>query len=164
MKLERTLLLVAALLVLGLINHAIWQKEQLLANGDIVRLKLAPVDPRSLMQGDYMRLDFEVARAVRNNPKDDGLLVVALDASRVASLRRIHTGAPLAPDEHLLQYRIRQGQARITTDAWFFQEGTAQVYEKARLGEFRVDAQGQALLTGLLDEHGRRLGPAARAW
>lgn len=164
MKLERTILLAAALLVLGLINHAIWQKEQLLATGDIVRLKLAPVDPRSLMQGDYMRLDFEVTRNLREKVRDEGRLIVALDASHVASLRRIDTGAPLAADEHRLQYRIRQGHARITTDAWFFQEGTASVYTAARFGEFRVSADGQALLTGLLDEQGKRLGSVPRRW
>jgi hypothetical protein len=49
-----------ALLVALVANGAIWQKEALIANGRPVFLELAPVDPRSLMQGDYMRLDFRI--------------------------------------------------------------------------------------------------------
>jgi uncharacterized membrane-anchored protein len=136
MKLERTLLLVAALLVLGLINHAIWQKEQLLANGDIVRLKLAPVDPRSLMQGDYMRLDFEVARAVRNNPKDDGLLVVALDASRVASLRRIHTARRSLPTNTSCNTASAKGRRGSLPMRGFFRKARRRCTKKPAWGSF----------------------------
>lgn len=47
---------IAASLVtaLGVANGAIWQKEQLISTGRPIFLELAPVDPRSLMQGDYM--------------------------------------------------------------------------------------------------------------
>ena len=45
--------------ILVAVNYAIWQKEQLLTHGKTVILALAPVDPRSLMQGDYMRLRFQ---------------------------------------------------------------------------------------------------------
>ncbi|MFX7329222.1 GDYXXLXY domain-containing protein, partial [Acinetobacter baumannii] len=34
------------------------QKEMLLKEGQLVLLPLAPVDPRSLMQGDYMALRY----------------------------------------------------------------------------------------------------------
>ena len=41
------------LMILALMNHAIWQKQQHLSQGEEVILKLTPVDPRSMMQGDY---------------------------------------------------------------------------------------------------------------
>ena len=53
---SRMALLLGAVLVLGGINVAIWQKQQTLSHGQLILLKLAPVDPRSLMQGDYMIL------------------------------------------------------------------------------------------------------------
>ena len=40
--------------ILVAVNVSIWQKEQLLDHGKVVLLPLAPVDPRSLMQGDYI--------------------------------------------------------------------------------------------------------------
>ncbi len=47
-------------LALTLINIDIFNKETILSEGRVVLLKLAPVDPRSLMQGDYMNLRFEI--------------------------------------------------------------------------------------------------------
>ena len=46
--------LVFLVIILGLVNWSITGKEKHLAEGKIVYLDLAPVDPRSLMQGDYM--------------------------------------------------------------------------------------------------------------
>ncbi len=37
----------------------------------MVLLRLAPVDPRSLMQGDYMRLNYELARQLGNRQQDE---------------------------------------------------------------------------------------------
>ena len=44
------------LLVLAVVNGAILKKQAVVESGERVVLKLAPVDPRSLMQGDYMIL------------------------------------------------------------------------------------------------------------
>src|SRR2546427_1227855 len=66
------------------------------------------------------------------------------------------TGTPLAPNEVLLRYRVRGGQVKFATNAFFFQEGTAKRYEGARYGEFRVAPDGELLLTGL---RGKELQP-----
>ncbi len=65
-------------------------------------------------------------------------------------------GTPLAPDEVLLRYRVREGEIKFATNAFFFQEGTARRYEGARYGEFRVAPDGELLLTGL---RGKELQP-----
>src|SRR5690606_17083111 len=57
-------LVAGLLIVLAAANMGIHGREQILAEGRRVVLELAPVDPRSLMQGDYMRLNFEVANKV----------------------------------------------------------------------------------------------------
>ncbi len=44
------------LLVLVAFNYSVYTKEKTLEAGTLVLLELAPVDPRSLMQGDYMVL------------------------------------------------------------------------------------------------------------
>ena len=48
-KLRYIVLWLVLLLILGMTNWSIFEKEQLLANGQVVLLKLAPVDPRSLI-------------------------------------------------------------------------------------------------------------------
>jgi uncharacterized membrane-anchored protein len=134
-------------------NVAIVQKERLLAAGTPVLIELAPVDPRSLIQGDYMRLDYAIARELsgRTEWPRDGQLVVRLDDSGVARFVRLHDGAPLGSREHLLQYRRRGRRIRIGSDAFFFQEGQASRYAGARYGELRVDRDGASVLVGLRD-------------
>jgi hypothetical protein len=62
---ERLGIAATALAVLLVANFAIGQKEALIARGRPVFVALAPVDPRSLMQGDYMRLRFRLPVDVR---------------------------------------------------------------------------------------------------
>jgi uncharacterized membrane-anchored protein len=156
----------ACLVILVLINLSIAGKERLLAEGRVVYLQLAPLDPRSLMQGDYMALDYEVARtalqaltgsAGTSDSKAglaaaDGRIVVRLDNRSVASFARIEDQRPLAGNEQLMRYRVRNGRLRFATNAFFFQEGTGGQYQYARYGMFRVNPDGQLLLTGLCDE------------
>ncbi len=166
----------AGVLLLALVNWNIYGRERLLSEGQVVLLELTPIDPRSLMQGDYMALRFAVANSVagrrlpgRRNRADidfdqaaeNGLAVVALDARGVGSFRRIDDATPLAADERRLRYRLRRGEVRIATNAFFFQEGDARWYERARFGELRVAANGDALLTGLRGDKLERLGPDA---
>jgi uncharacterized membrane-anchored protein len=155
------LVLGGLLLALVVPNALIAHKERVLARGAPMLLELAPADPRSLIQGDYMRLDYAIARAIPDDARRwprDGLLVVRPDERGVARLVRRHEpGTPLAPGERLLRYRRRGGRVRVGTDAFHFQEGRAERYAAARYGELRVDASGTSVLVGLRDEAGRRL-------
>lgn len=146
---------IACLGALALVNYSIVAKERQLATGKVVHLELAPVDPRSLMQGDYMALRFRLANdAVRAIPKSstDGRIVAALDERSIASYRRLDDGQPIAQNEVLLRYRLRHGELKFATNAFFFEEGSARRYEAARYGEFRVAPDGELLLTGLRDK------------
>jgi uncharacterized membrane-anchored protein len=150
-------------LVLAAVNVSVWQKEQLVANGKTVLLQLAPVDPRSLMQGDYMRLDYALTRARKN---DDGpatrTVRLKLDAQGVATRIDADVDAPLAMDEARMVMRRRGGMFRsnwrIGSDAYFFQEGTDHIYTRARYGEYRTDAAGESVLMALRDDKFERLG------
>jgi uncharacterized membrane-anchored protein len=149
------------------IDFSIAGKERLLESGRLVYLELAPVDPRSLMQGDYMALRFRIADDARPamqrsgspgrggffGPRDlataDGRIVAALDARSIATFRRLDDRTAPAADEVLLRYRVREGMVKFATNAFFFQEGAGGRYAGARYGEFRVAADGELLLTGL---------------
>ena len=165
--LRRVILIAASLAILALANHAIYSKERLLAEGHVVLLDLAPVDPRSLMQGDYMALRFKVADDAfgswgrsYNVQIKDGRIVVKVDARGVAQFSRMDDGTALAADEALMRYRVRAGTVKFATNAFFFQEGHAKYYQRARYGEFRVGADGDLLLTAMRGEKLERLGPA----
>ncbi|MHC4505096.1 MAG: GDYXXLXY domain-containing protein [Planctomycetota bacterium] len=152
-----------AALVLVAANGLIAHKEYVLANGRTVLFRLAPRDPRSLIQGDYMVLRYRIAsRAshseLRNEP--DGRIVVRLDPNSVATFVRVHAGEPLAAEEQLVRYRWRRG-LRLGAESFFFQEGHAERYERARYGELKVTPGGTAVLVGLRGESFERLGARA---
>lgn len=159
------LIIVAGLATLVTVNFGIWQKEKLIAEGRPVFVELAPVDPRSLMQGDYMRLDFRLPTELTRAQEDllgrvRPQVVVRLDARGVAALLRVHRGdTPLAAEEFLIEMTPKGGRWTLVSDAWFFREGEAKRWEQARYGEFRVAADGRALLVGLADGRLKAIRP-----
>jgi uncharacterized membrane-anchored protein len=163
---RKVIALVAGIAVLAAATWTIFARERHLAEGRLILLELAPVDPRSLMQGDYMALRFALANQAfgprGGEYSEDGHIVVHLDARGVASFVRRDGGGPLAPDEARLRYRVRNGQVKFATNAFFFQEGHARYYERARFGEFRASASGELLLTALRGTNLETLGPPVR--
>jgi len=157
------------LLVLGALNWIIQDKEGLLENGRVVLLEVGRYDPRSLMQGDYMQLNYMISRVIQTHLQkqdesepEDGVVVLALDKDSVGTFRRFHThGESLAEDEQLLRYKVRRGhwnQVRVAAETFFFQEGMAAEYANARFAELRVDAQGNTLLVALRDQDRKVIG------
>jgi uncharacterized membrane-anchored protein len=142
-----------ALLILAVVNFLIMKKEDTLSRGRTMLLRLAPVDPRSLIQGDYMVLNYAIAREISKAAlKEKGCIVVSLDQNDVAKFIRVHQGERLQEGEYLLFYRNRGG-LRLGAESFMFQEGEAELYAKARYGELKVDASGVSVLVGLRDEN-----------
>ncbi|GHU04370.1 hypothetical protein FACS1894205_2480 [Alphaproteobacteria bacterium] len=175
---------VALLIFLGFYNLSIIGKERLLNYGQVMVLRLAPVDPRSLMQGDYMVLDFDAANAISNALKASGAVTedddddsdgIADAWSKAASIRRavmtedggvwgfkrLHHGETLAEGEMLLAFKLeRQGWrtgVKIGSGSYFFEEGLEPLYSRARFAELRVGGDGETLIVGLLDENKQRI-------
>lgn len=170
--------LLGTVLVLGVANVAIVQKERILSDGQTVLLELAPVDPRSLMQGDYMSLNFALSQNLSalswGLPKDvlakmDAqqwvVVAVQLDANKVAQLKGVYLEqdgqerlwteeGPVAEPSDVMRLRMRRHRSNWTpgTDAWFFAEGSADRFDAARYGEFAVVEGGQSLLRAMLDK------------
>ncbi len=167
------IVIISGLLFLFLINAKIVEKETLLKEGEVVYLELAPVDPRSLMQGDYMALRFKISNQIRTALKkqqpaekvrqplesQDGTITVKLDEKSIGKFAQLSNMQPLGKDERLIKFRIRDGRVIFATNAYFFQEGTAQYYAGARYGEFRVSPSGDLLLKSLRDKDLKPMGP-----
>lgn len=162
------------LLVLLATNASIYQKEKLLKQGVVVILELAPVDPRSLMQGDYMALNYALtqplqqrlyqqAEACRTSETlcepSSGKLVVNVDEQQRAVSAEFDQGQPLNRQQKIMKYHLSGNRLNIGTPSYFFQEGHAENFEKARYGEFRVADDGTSLLTFMLDDKGERILP-----
>lgn len=153
-----------SILLLGALNGLIYEKEALLDRGQTVFVKLAPEDPRSLIQGDYMRLDYELSNRIRlkrfgrDDKSRQGRIVVELDENRVAHFKRLYKGGPLEKNERLLKWKYRDG-IYVGSNAYYFQEGNADLYDDAEYAELKVDDSGESILVGLRDDDLHPLGP-----
>jgi len=149
----RGLIVLGAVLVLGAVNFSIQGKEHIKAHGELIYLELAPVDPRSLMQGDYMALRFTIAASIDVSQRSGNTVALKVDERRVASV------APAAATGTLrMRYRVRGGRVWLGTNAFFFEEGSAARFAPARYGEFRTNPDsGEAVLVGLRDGSFRKL-------
>ncbi len=154
-KYKWIIILLNLILLLVYFNHSIAKKEELLKDGRLVLLELAPVDPRSLMQGDYMALRYKISEGISSEdiPKR-GYCVVRLDGNGVADKVRFQKGLiPLNVNEHLIEYTSSdKWNINIGAESFFFQEGQAKKYERAKYGGVRIDKDGNSLLIGLYDE------------
>ena len=155
---------IVTLLFLGGMNYEIWKKENILRSGDQVYIDLAPADPRSLIQGDYMRLRYRLPREMLGKTKSmprKGYLVGELDDKKIFAIKSLYSAEyQLKQNERIIQYRVRGGRLRIGSGAYFFQEGHAKHYNNARYGELRLDSTGQSILVALRDKDLNLLGPA----
>lgn len=149
--------LAGLLLVLVVANGTIWQRQAIVDHGQPLLLKLRPVDPRSLMQGDYMDLAYDDSlfppAEAHDRLPSAGRFVVTVDEDNVARFARLDDGRPLAADERYLAFRLvdRQGRIRLGAESFFFQEGRADDFAGAEYGVLHVDKRGRPVLVGLAD-------------
>lgn len=159
-KYKWILILINLIILIVYLNSSIFKKEKLLSEGQLVLLKLAPVDPRSLMQGDYMTLRYAISRDISTDsiPKR-GFCIVKLKENGVAKKVRIQEDkTPINKNEFPIVYTSKNHwQISIGAESYFFQEGEAEKYEKAKYGGIKVDYQGNSLLIGLYDENYKKI-------
>jgi uncharacterized membrane-anchored protein len=158
----RLALLASLLLVAGAALVAVIGNEWTLREGRIVLLHLAPVDPRSLMQGDYMALRYAIEGQLPAQDSAHGYAHVALDAEGRASFVAVADQLPTDPALVGMKLRRREHRLSVGPNGFFFQEGRAADFAAAKWGEFRVDEHGKALLTHLRADDLSRLGENRR--
>ncbi len=121
-------------------------------SGQDFYLTIRPVDPRSLLQGDYMALAFEADTEAA--PDDDGVryAVLSLDDQGLAALvRHDKSAGPLAPGQVALPVKRWGNRYLIQPRSFLFQEGQARGLREARYAVFRFTDPKAPLLYGLAD-------------
>lgn len=158
-------LMIAALLsliaTLGIANVVIVQNEEVINHGRPILLKLAPVDPRSLMQGDYMELNYDLVSQARTEWKDGhsatkGYALLTLDEQNIATLCRLEYERPqhfedCTAEVYLPVKRGKYWDIKLPSHQYFFAEGRGEHFAQAQYGEYRFK-EGKALLVRLLDK------------
>ncbi len=144
-------------IVAALAGATVWKSSSAINSGQRAYLALAPVDPRSLIQGDYMTLRFAIANDARLDLNKVGLpeqtIIAKLDANGVATFDRLATQGPaFGPGELLMTLTKKSGTWIVGTDAFHFKEGSREKFQSAAFGDFRFAPDGQAILVGLTDK------------
>ena len=159
----RKIMLVLLVVILAILNYSIYAKQQLLEHGEVLLLELAPADPRSLMQGDYMRLRYvialEAAAQAAELPDKPGRMVINQDANNIAQFVRFYDAGDLAAGESLLRFHKHESIIIITPNSFFFQEDHAEHYADAKYGVFKFAGASDYLLVGLADADGQLISP-----
>ncbi len=172
MRMKLTLAL--GLVVLAVLNFGIYRNELFIETAEEVYFELAPVDPRSLMQGDFMRLNYRIVENLRKEFERirsageieipaAGKIVVRLDERRVVFLKGMWNGDPLAENERLLHYSNGGGwRVHVGSESFFFEEGQGKAYQEARYGVFKLGKDGRTILRALADENLVRIRPGVK--
>ncbi|WP_424411608.1 GDYXXLXY domain-containing protein [Pasteurella sp. PK-2025] len=157
-------LVIATVVVLGigfLANQKIMQYEDVLRNGDPVVLKIAPLDPRSLMQGDYMHLNYAILDEINGLDEEK-----TGTAHRIYALLKRNEGGEMGlcrlteqvpsdfsgcVDKLYLPVNMAYLSPRLPSQDYFFAEGKGEYYAQAEYAEYRFK-DGVILLHRLLDK------------
>ncbi|WP_109843523.1 GDYXXLXY domain-containing protein [Aggregatibacter aphrophilus] len=170
-KVKPLVALAVVLLILIPLNYKVQQFEDVLATGKPVVLKIAPVDPRSLMQGDYMALSYAILNDIRANlnESEDGVLslsklknrptklyaLIHLDEQGVATLCRLEDSLPMDFKDCVANVYLPVNNFKwlpeLPSQEYFFAEGKGQHYAQAEYAEYRFK-NGILLLARLLDK------------
>lgn len=157
------LMIISLIAILSALGFGVYEKEQLKRHGESVLLELAPADPRSLIQGDYMRLRYSIEDKLNTlETKHIKYIIVRVDDRRVARFERVDRGEPLSRGEHRLRVKMLRSRLRVVPRSFLFQEGHADHYDRARYGVFRVDESGSNLLIALADVSREVIDPRQR--
>lgn len=138
-------------------------KQWTLATGTEVVLETAPIDPRSLFRGDYVRLNYMISRLTAGEgfAPGDAAYVLLREEQPYWAFVSVHRERPAPPPGHVvLKGRVRSaGIGDITLsygiETYFVPEGEGRELERPRPGDvvslrIAVDRFGKAGIKAVL--------------
>ncbi|WP_406686153.1 GDYXXLXY domain-containing protein [Rossellomorea vietnamensis] len=150
----------------GWIGYQMYSNETLLHNGETVILELQPVDPRSLLQGDYVELNYSISQLEDTSIDDNGPVTIVL----CENTQGVHeyTGVYKFNGKWNVSYESKPGDVLLNgkvTSSWdnsaqvtygiehfFIPEGTGlEIQGKVKTAVVKVSDKGDGILKGLRD-------------
>lgn len=158
------------LICLSLFVYSIIGYENHKQTGDDLYISLVPADPRSLLQGDYMTLNYElniINPKVSNNDEFDSAWEYNNDYLKdkiniplwiKTDNNQILTESYFEKTDGTIPLIVKNKANFISglypsVNSYFFAEGLGECYENAKFAHFKVDKNGKPLLIGLLGEN-----------
>lgn len=154
---KKAFVILAVILQLLVLAYMAGEREYILRYGKIIRLRTAPIDPRDMFRGDYVRLNYEISRIPINMIQNaEGVGEIKKGTTIYVRLKEDPTGlyemvaADLQkPQEGLYltgrvphQYRRRPAGNPIWVkygiEAYFVEQGKGREIEKKRGSRMKV--------------------------
>ena len=144
------------LLQLLIIGAIIMQKEIILRNGTEITLEVEPVDPRSLMQGDYVDLAYNISTYDANHNYGRVYVLLEKDEAGISQIKNIYDNMDEAREqlsgskEVILQGELSGDRITYGIESFFIEEGTGTwLEENAAYAKVKVGSNGDAILLEL---------------
>ncbi|WP_432775723.1 GDYXXLXY domain-containing protein [Brevibacillus gelatini] len=157
---RRVSLVPIILLQFLLTGYQVYSSESILSKGATIKLELVPVDPRSLLQGDYVRIgytistlegeDFSSGEKIRVvlRKQSDNVYDYAGYYETAGNWNKPYTAEPT--DVIINGKTVGGSQIEYGIESYFVPEGTGLVVERnAKFATIKVGANGDALLESL---------------
>lgn len=160
---KRLVLLPVIVLQLAILGYQVWSSETILEEGTLVKLELQPVDPRSLLQGDYVRLGYTISNLGEHDVAHGEKIRVVLRKqqddlyaySGYYELNGVWNKEYQAMPEDVVINGTTLGGERVEygIESYFVPEGTGlEVERNARFAFVKIGRKGDAILESL-SEH-----------
>jgi len=161
------LLSVLIILQLLFLGTQIAINEHALTTGTQVKLEIQPLDPRSIMQGDYVDLSYTISTLDEQpwssnweNRWDKDLrvgqrlqLVIAPDEEGVYRYKKMYEGQPLDADEVIINGKYQGGRIMFGVEHYFVPEGTGLEVERSmKYAYVRISINGNAIMERLIEK------------
>ena len=138
-------------------------KEHTIKSAQEIIVKLAPLDPRSLLQGDYVLLRYEITNLTEAAPKvPSGFLPkrikVVLTQKNNVYTYKTHLAwtqdYTLEPGDIIMNGKIKGGNSVVFgIENYFIEEGTGREVERnSKYAKLKIASNGDAYITELLEK------------
>lgn len=118
-------------------------------------IKTAPIDPRSLIQGDYMILNYDITESARGEARNlrKGYIRVRLNNLKAAEFMKVSKEyLPSSDNELSIQFHQNDSTIDIGVNSYLFQEGAGNRFQRAQYAEVIELKNGKLRLKHLLDK------------
>ncbi|MBU3947355.1 MAG: GDYXXLXY domain-containing protein [Proteobacteria bacterium] len=145
-KRKNTLIVIAVLLQCFVLAAICFQREMILDSGNIVYMRTAPVDPRDLFRGDYVRLNYEASSIPKDLiPKEllDNIeskacvyVIYETDDHQVLVPKKLSANKPPGQEKYIRAYTTGRmswdASLRYGIEKYFMEQGKGRTLETGK--------------------------------
>jgi uncharacterized membrane-anchored protein len=154
---KKPIIVLAVILQVLVLAYMAGEREYIVRNGKVIRLRTAPIDPRDMFRGDYVRLNYEISRIPIHMIKNaegvgalkKGVKIYARLKEGPNGLYEMESADLQKPEEGLfltgrIPYLYRKPQAgnpiwvNYGIEAYFVEQGQGRNIEKRRGSRLKV--------------------------